>query len=50
MAVTKTDKATELAALEAAFKGSDSAILVDYRGLTVPQVTDLRRQIGRAHV
>ena len=48
MAVTKTDKATELAALEAAFKGSDSAILVDYRGLTVPQVTDLRRQVRGA--
>jgi len=45
MAVTKVEKATELDALEAAFKGSDSAILVDYKGLTVPQVTDLRRQI-----
>jgi len=45
MAVTRADKETELQSLEAAFKGSDSAILVDYRGLTVPQVTDLRRQI-----
>jgi large subunit ribosomal protein L10 len=45
MAVTKADKALELEQLEKAFKGSDSAILVDYKGLTVPQVTDLRRQI-----
>src|SRR5262244_1633091 len=45
MAVTKADKAVELEQLESAFKGSDSAILLDYKGLTVPQVTDLRRQI-----
>jgi large subunit ribosomal protein L10 len=45
MAVTKADKALELQQLEKAFKGSDSAILVDYKGLTVPQVTDLRRQL-----
>ena len=45
MAVTKADKAVELQLLESAFQGSDSAILVDYKGLTVPQVTDLRRQI-----
>src|SRR5215475_7179485 len=48
MAVTKADKALELEQLEKAFKGSDSAILVDYKGLTVPQVTDLRRQIRGA--
>ena len=45
MAVTRVDKEAELALIEKAFKGSDSAILVDYKGLTVPQVTDLRRQI-----
>jgi len=45
MAVTRADRELELQQLEAAFKGSDSAILVDYKGLTVPQVTDLRRQI-----
>jgi large subunit ribosomal protein L10 len=45
MAVTRADKETELQSLEAAFKGSDSAILVDYKGLNVPQVTDLRRQL-----
>jgi large subunit ribosomal protein L10 len=48
MAVTRADKEAELQSLEAAFKGSESAILVDYRGLTVPQVTDLRRQIRSA--
>ena len=45
MAVTRADKELELEQLEKAFQGSDSAILVDYKGLTVPQVTDLRRQI-----
>ena len=48
MAVTKAEKAIELEQLEKAFKGSDSAILVDYKGLTVPQVTDLRRQLRHA--
>jgi large subunit ribosomal protein L10 len=48
MAVTRADKEAELQQLESAFKGSDSAILVDYKGLTVPQVTELRRQIRTA--
>jgi large subunit ribosomal protein L10 len=48
MAVTKTDKAAELAQLESAFKGSESAILVDYKGMNVPQVTELRRQLRGA--
>jgi len=48
MAVTRADKESELQQLEAAFKGSDSAILVDYRGLNVPQVTELRRQLRSA--
>jgi large subunit ribosomal protein L10 len=48
MAVTRADKQSELQQLEAAFKGSDSAILVDYRGLNVPQVTELRRQLRSA--
>ena len=48
MAVTRADKEAELQALEAAFHGSDSAILVDYKGLNVPQVTDLRRQLRAA--
>lgn len=48
MAVTKADKAAELESLESAFRGSDSAILVDYKGLNVPQVTELRRQLRTA--
>jgi large subunit ribosomal protein L10 len=45
MAVTRADKEQELQALTAAFKSADTAILVDYRGLDVPAVTELRRQI-----
>jgi large subunit ribosomal protein L10 len=48
MAVTRAEKQEELSRLEDAFKGSDSAILVDYKGLNVPQVTDLRRQLRGA--
>ena len=48
MAVTRADKVVELQVLETAFRGSDSAILVDYKGLNVPQVTDLRRQLRAA--
>src|SRR5450756_1784634 len=48
MAVTRADKEVERQQLEAAFKGSDSAILVDYKGLNVPQVTELRRQLRTA--
>jgi large subunit ribosomal protein L10 len=48
MAVTRADKEAELQQLESAFKGTDSAILVDYKGLNVPQVTDLRRQLRAA--
>jgi large subunit ribosomal protein L10 len=48
MAVTRADKEAELQVLETAFKGSDSAILVDYKGLNVPQVTELRRQLRTA--
>src|SRR5580765_1959674 len=48
MAVTRADKEAELQQLETAFKGCDSAILVDYKGMNVPQVTDLRRQLRTA--
>ena len=48
MAVTRADKDAELLQLEAAFKGTESAILVDYKGLNVPQVTELRRQLRGA--
>jgi len=45
MAVTRADKEQELQELTSAFTTADAAILVDYRGLNVPQVTELRRQI-----
>ncbi len=45
MALTRTEKHGELEQLEAAFKGAESAILIDYKGLNVPQVTELRRQV-----
>jgi large subunit ribosomal protein L10 len=48
MAVTRAVKEEELQDLQDAFKGTDSAILVDYRGLKVPEVTELRRQIRGA--
>jgi large subunit ribosomal protein L10 len=48
MAVSRADKQSELAELETAFRGADTAVLVDYKGITVPQVTELRRQIRAA--
>jgi large subunit ribosomal protein L10 len=48
MAVTKATKEVQLEELAGAFKGAETAILVDYRGLNVPQVTELRRQLRAA--
>ena len=48
MALTRTDKENELHQLEGAFRGTETAILLDYRGLNVPQVTELRRQVRAA--
>jgi large subunit ribosomal protein L10 len=48
MAVTRSDKEAELQQLERAFGGADVAILMDYRGLKVPEVTELRRQVRGA--
>ena len=48
MAVTRADKEAEFQQLEAAFRGADSAILIDFKGLNVPQVTELRRQLRTA--
>lgn len=45
MAVSRADKAQELSGLESTFRASGVAILLDYRGLKVPQATELRRQI-----
>src|SRR5947199_214026 len=46
MAVTRADKEAELQQLEQAFKGSDSAIVVAYKGLNVPQVTERPAMTG----
>jgi large subunit ribosomal protein L10 len=48
MPATKADKTADLQFLESAFKSAESAILVDYKGLNVPQVTELRRQLRTA--
>jgi len=48
MAVTRAEKEQELQDLASVFKSADTAILVDYKGLNVPQVTDLRRQLRAA--
>jgi large subunit ribosomal protein L10 len=48
MAVSRAEKEQELQDLNAAFKTADSAILVDYKGLNVPAVTELRRQLRGA--
>src|SRR5215831_14621295 len=48
MAVSRAEKETEFSELEAAFKSAETAVLVDYRGVSVPQVTELRRQVRAA--
>jgi large subunit ribosomal protein L10 len=45
MAVTRETKQAQLEALSQAFTGVEAAILVDYKGLNVPQATELRRQL-----
>jgi large subunit ribosomal protein L10 len=48
MAVSRAEKEQELQELTSAFQSVDTAILVDYKGLNVPQVTELRRQLRAA--
>ena len=48
MAVTRADKTAELDMLADVFKGADAAILVNYKGMNVPQVTELRRELRKA--
>ena len=45
MAITRASKIEDLKALEGTFQKTESAVLVDYRGLKVPEVTELRRQV-----
>src|SRR5499426_1608758 len=48
MAVSRAEKEQELQELQSAFNASETAVLVDYKGLNVPQVTELRRQLRKA--
>jgi large subunit ribosomal protein L10 len=48
MALTRSEKTATLDQLTSSLKGVESAILVDYKGLNVPQVTELRRQVRAA--
>ena len=47
MAVTRADKTAELQMLEGLFQGADAAVLLDYKGINVPQVTQLRRDLRK---
>ncbi|MCX6537946.1 MAG: 50S ribosomal protein L10 [Acidobacteria bacterium] len=48
MALTRAEKQTELTTLESELRAAQNAILVNYKGLKVPQVTELRRQVRAA--
>ena len=48
MAVTRAEKTAELESLAGAFKGHDVAILIDYKGINVPQVSQLRSELRKA--
>jgi large subunit ribosomal protein L10 len=48
MALTRSDKQTELTTLASELRVAQSAILLDFKGLNVPQVTELRRQVRAA--
>ena len=48
MASTRAEKSTELESLAGAVKGHDVAILIDYKGINVPQVTQLRTELRKA--
>jgi large subunit ribosomal protein L10 len=48
MAVTRADKEEQLKDLSAVFASVGTAILVDYKGLNVPQATELRQRLRAA--
>ncbi|MFL2433308.1 MAG: 50S ribosomal protein L10 [Vicinamibacterales bacterium] len=48
MAITRGKKAELVSSLHADFSAAESVILVDYKGLDVPQVTELRRKVSDA--
>jgi large subunit ribosomal protein L10 len=43
----RTDKAAAVAELSEQFRSSSATLLTEYRGLTVAQITELRRTLGR---
>jgi large subunit ribosomal protein L10 len=45
----RTDKAGAVAELTEKFQNSSATVLTEYRGLTVRQLTELRRSMGGAH-
>lgn len=45
MAVSRAEKEQELGQLTEAFGRTDSVILMEFKGITVPEVTELRRQV-----
>jgi large subunit ribosomal protein L10 len=45
MAVSRQAKDTELSSLSQAFGKAESAVLLDFRGIKVSEVTELRRQV-----
>ena len=48
MALSRAGKEEQLAQLRSDFGAADSIVLLDYKGLDVPQVTELRRKIRDA--
>jgi large subunit ribosomal protein L10 len=48
MAVSRADKQAELQDLERAFGGAESAVVLNYKGIKVSEVTELRRQVRAA--
>jgi len=44
--MARSDKAAAVAELAEEFRGSAAVVLTEYRGLTVRQLTDLRRSLG----
>jgi large subunit ribosomal protein L10 len=44
--MARPDKAAAVAELTEAFRGSNAAVLTEYRGLTVAQLKELRRSLG----
>ena len=48
MAISRTEKGARVADLRSAFGAAESVILVDFKGLDVPEVTELRRNVRAA--